>query len=159
MTEEEKKELIGRFLTEAVLPACDLLEEDIDRLNGAELGEFGETIEFLLSACLEDVVSFAGVDDFEKIPSEVRCEIVRVLVTSFNSALPLDHKFAVAVLVMTDDIGDNTAIVSVLREVLPGRHDLLSQNFLPMIYAKNADDFENSKIDRIEMHFPEDEDI
>ena len=150
MTEEEKDKFFEEFLKQALAPAVILLEKEADHLR-VDINEFNDVVKKILDKMIEKATAIGKASHFEALPGSVRGEATCLMVSGLNSALKLDHPYAVSVLMITGS--SQTAIASIRRAALPGRHDIISRDFIPLVYVNTVEDFANNEIQKIEMKF------
>lgn len=138
MREKKRQAILREFSLRILEPLIEELKEIQAELAGVTSDEFISGTTHLLDAAVEGFLDVAGVKNFDDIKDDaLGARGIGYIISGLNSALPLDHPYIIAYLV-TKDTGIGRFIAT-SRSKLSGRHDILSQNILPVFEADSVE--------------------
>ena len=77
-----------------------------------------------------------SAEDFNAIPDEIKGECTTRIVSALNEALPADHPYIVAF--VYSDQTPQLRMCSMQRKSIPGWHDIVSRNIVPILRIRNS---------------------
>ena len=81
------------------------------------------------------IFGLATTEELNHLDKELKTEYIILIASTFNSALPLDYPFIVALIF--SDISPLIKMCVISRDRIPGAHETLSRGIVPILHLKN----------------------
>ncbi len=137
MTEDKRKEILRQFSIRVLDPLVDELRQIKGRFINASSSKFIAGTKHLIDGALDGFLDLLGVKNSKEVEDVLWARVVGYIISGLNAALPLDYPFVIAT-VVTKDTG-KSYFIATDRSYLPGRHDILSPNFIPIFEADSME--------------------
>ncbi|MEK7464154.1 MAG: hypothetical protein AAB617_00020 [Patescibacteria group bacterium] len=154
MTNPYSDELKTQKLEFDILPPLVLeFKLYIEGLRLQPLADFREAASELIHRGFAEFLSFLGIEDPNLISSEDYALYVGYVISTFNSVMPKNYPYIVA-LVFIKEV-NKVRIAYLYRKTIQGIHDVISQDFVPLVILNTMNDLEkiNSGKMKIDIKF------
>lgn len=137
---QERETPVTLWITEDLPSIVKTLKEFAPELAKNPLQHFQAIVEQLITIALEKFMLRHGITSSNAFTNEDRETFLIHTVSSLNSALPLDYPFIVFVLI--DETTNKRYPAAARRKLIPGAHDILKNNIVPVIKCKGQRPFQ-----------------
>ena len=143
MTQKQEK-ITEHYKTTVLTPIAGVLEENIPTLKQFSLIGFKNLIAKVLNMAFEKLREIVPASTPEWSDARFRARLVYHTVSVLNNAFPLDYPYIIAIVVFENV--RKTSILIMERKAIPGMHDCLRKDLVPIITFKSEDDIANGVI-------------
>jgi|GEM_PF-3868850 len=140
---------LEQFKAGVLGPAMRKLNGMKEDLRSGTLRDFRVATQSLITELLDSLIRITGMQYIDDIPDPIKSGAVGLIVSGLNGVLPLDYPFIITIREIKTVPGIDLGCI--LREDLPGAHDILSRNIIPIVYKNTVD----GPVEKIEIIFPE----
>lgn len=137
MENERDREIISRFKIEVMSKIIETFASISVDLAKRPLESFVRTVDICLRTAMINVLKVAGTENFEELSFDVRFAAMTEMVGGLNSALALDHPYIICAVCFEDEA--DLSFVCMMRNKIPGMHDLLTRGIVPICRVKNRE--------------------
>lgn len=150
-TDEISKRNIQKFKSEILPPLVSLFESIKDELSNSPLNVFSAAATELLKTAFSKFLTTTGVEKYEDLDTDTIGSVIFLAVSGFNSALPLNYPYLVGVLMVKNE--NSTRFICLRRSSIPGIHDCLNKNMVPIIKLDTLAEAASGKLNVKKMEF------
>lgn len=145
--------LVLAVLRQRVLPQfVQRLRQEAEDFRRQPISKFSNLLLVMIAAALGRLSVKFGVnwiDEFGKATSD---KVSEWLIADLNSALPVDYPYIVSLVRIGEDPQNYYA--ALFRNTLPGYHDLISPNIVPVSYAPTLEEANKGNYQTLSIIFP-----
>lgn len=147
----KQKEIMERYKTTVLIPIAEVLEVNIPTFRRLSLIEFKDLIAKILNMAFEKLRKIVPESTPEWSNARFRARFVCHTVSALNGALPLDYPYIIAIVIFENV--HKTSILTMERRAIPGIHDCLHKNLVPILTFESEDDIASGVIPPLEVKY------
>jgi hypothetical protein len=136
--------IAAEFQKTVLAPLVAELAEKQEELKSKSIIDFGMMVNDLLIRAKKGFLEVVGLGDWKDLNVELMTKFVGYSISGLNSSLPVDYPYIVSALDIADEKG--LRFFCLERKLIPGMHDLLSRNIVPVCFVKSKKDVAQGKI-------------
>ena len=141
---QKQKEIIERYKTTVLIPIAGALKANIPVLGQLSLVEFKNLIANILDIAFEKLREIVPASTPEWSSIRFRTYLIHSTVSALNDTLPLDYPYIITIVIFENT--HKARILTIERKAIPGMHDCLRKDLVPIITFKSEDDIANGVI-------------
>ncbi len=156
MLSDQEKAVLERWRKNAVEPIAQVLGEMQGELNGESLEIAAEAIGAEINEAMGVLLYEAGAKSIVDIGTELRIVAQATLVAALNGALPIDHRYIVAMRLAQRVSAPLFACIE--RQAIPGMHEATERAVVVMLDQQALKDGKKPSL-TVQRFRPDDEEL
>lgn len=124
-----------RFTKELLEPALAELKKSLEELHDKSIDNFYTVVSRISKDLNMDFRNLFGLTQDRSIDPHIAFTFIEIVIKAINGVLPKNFPFLVT-LVITDE--KKLFMGTMKRQSVPGIHDMVSPDFLPIVRLKNS---------------------
>ena len=153
MSNNDDERILNEFKNSILPPLVSALGRLSAKLATGPIDKFEIVTKFLIQKALEGLMRAAQAQKLNDINDRVRSVATAYIISELNSALPIDHPYITALLDIKKEPG-GLHFICLRRKLIPGMHDCLSRNLVPILFVDSREEFESGRIKITDVRFP-----
>lgn len=137
--DQKRKNAVELWITEDLPPITAVLKELAPELAKRPIQNFNTIFEKLVTVALEKFMMRYGVVSGDDLTTKDMAAFLKHIISSLNAVLPLNHPYIA--LLFFDETENKLHPATARRKLIPGAHDLLESNIVPIIKWRGQETF------------------
>ena len=144
---EDLQDLMNQWKNGPFAELVLTLKEKISEKSLATIEDFCLAATELASRASEQFVKIFDLQSIRDIDPKLKLPFITAIVSCFNSVIPADYPYILAL--VFSDASPDVRFSVMARKSLPGAHDIISKNILPIIYFGDQTDLDKERAPKL----------